>query len=156
MEICYNVQEVIYLPFIKNKNENTIDYSTVIRITIAILWQRGGICVVYWCIGRQGLGEGLCTVLLVVSHLNHGYIRTLTVHDNQNGWLYYALFSLLENKKYLHVDDPQEPLNEQELVPINCCTCTHISACPSISQSTCEKGPPSGKTHSFCHNLLWN
>lgn len=25
MEICYNVQEVIYLPFIKNKNENTID-----------------------------------------------------------------------------------------------------------------------------------
>lgn len=36
MEICYNVQGVIYLPFIKNKNENTIDYSPVIRITIAI------------------------------------------------------------------------------------------------------------------------
>lgn len=45
MEICYNVQEVIYLPFIKNKNENTIDYSPVIRITIAIPWQRGGIYV---------------------------------------------------------------------------------------------------------------
>lgn len=33
MEICYNVQGVIYLSF---ENENTIDYSPVIRITIAI------------------------------------------------------------------------------------------------------------------------
>lgn len=36
MEICYNVQGVKNLSFIKNKNENTIDYSPVIRITIAI------------------------------------------------------------------------------------------------------------------------
>lgn len=41
MEICYNVQGVIYLPFIKNKTENTIDYSPVIRITIAIPPDRG-------------------------------------------------------------------------------------------------------------------
>lgn len=48
MEICFNVHGVLYPSFLKYKliNENTIDYSPVIRITIPVPWQRDDVCVV--------------------------------------------------------------------------------------------------------------